>query len=65
MNLKTEREKRGITQQTVARAMGLTQPNYARIESGQREPTKQQAKAFKNAMLLYDNGHWPEVLEGT
>jgi len=65
MNLKTEREKRGLIQQTVARAMGLTQSNYARIESGQREPTKQQDKAFKNAMLLYDNGHWLEVLEGT
>lgn len=63
MSLKTEREKRGLTQTTVAKAMGMRPGAYNVIETGdQRKPTKQHRAAFRMAMRLYDMDQWPEVL---
>lgn len=43
--------------------MGMTQPSYARIESGQRNPTKQHLASFRMAMMLFDKGLWELVLK--
>ena len=64
MNLKNERQKRGLIQSDVAKAMGMAQPAYARIETVSREPTKQQRAAFRMAMMLFDAGMWADLLCG-
>jgi DNA-binding XRE family transcriptional regulator len=63
-DMRGEREKRGLMQQTTARAIGMTQPAYARIEAGAREPTKVHLSAFRMAMRLYDLGEWAWCLFG-
>jgi transcriptional regulator with XRE-family HTH domain len=54
MNLKTEREKRGLSQGEVAQMMGMDRTAYWRIESGYRGPTRQQKASFEMAMRLHD-----------
>lgn len=38
--LKARREQLGLTQAEVAKAVGIAQPNYARLESGANENPK-------------------------
>jgi len=54
MTSKQYREARlrmGLTQSALAAELGMTQQMVARIESGKRQPTKQQAAAIELAML--------------
>lgn len=37
--LKTAREKKGLTQREVARAIGVSQPAYCNFESGYKVPS--------------------------
>ena len=54
--MKSQRAKRGLTQSTLALAMGMNQRSYSRIESGARCPTKQQEASFKMAMIIHEAG---------
>lgn len=45
------RKSLNLTQSEMAKKLGMTQPSIARIESGARQPTKQQAAAI---FLLVD-----------
>jgi len=45
-----------ITQADLAKIMGMTQPAIARIESGSRQPTKQQAAALRVIAVVTRNG---------
>ena len=40
------REALGLTQVELAEWLGMEQPHISRIESGERQPTKQQAAAI-------------------
>lgn len=63
MNLKTERESRGLTQTEVAKCMGMLPGDYCKIESGaERKPTKIQRACFLSVMLHHDKGTIDELL---
>jgi len=49
-NIEKARSLRGYSQEQVARALGVSRPSYANIESGKKELTLSQAKAL-SAML--------------
>ena len=61
MNMRYERESRGLLQREVAAGMGMIPCHYSRIESGPREPTKQQVASFRNLMLIFDYNLWDEM----
>ena len=46
--LKTAREKKGLTQREVARAIGVSQPAYCNFESGYKVPSLVIAKSISN-----------------
>jgi len=46
------RLRMGLTQSSIAAELGMTQQMVARIESGARQPTRQQAAAIRNLELL-------------
>lgn len=48
--LKTAREKKGLTQREVARAIGVSQPAYCQFESGYKIPSLAVAKSISNAL---------------
>ena len=50
-NLKEERQKRGWSQNTLARMVGVTQTAIQKIETGQREPSH---SVYCKLMFLFD-----------
>jgi transcriptional regulator with XRE-family HTH domain len=48
--LKTAREKKGLTQREVARAIGVSQPAYCNFESGYKVPSLVIAKSISNVL---------------
>ncbi len=46
------RKKLGLTQNELAQIMGMNQPGIARLESGERQPTKQHSATIKLILLL-------------
>lgn len=48
--LKTAREKKGLTQRQVARAIGVSQPAYCNFESGYKVPSLVIAKSISNVL---------------
>lgn len=47
------RKKIGLSQAKIARILGMTQQSYSRLESGNRQPTRQQVAAIKMLDLLH------------
>lgn len=48
--LKEAREKKGLTQREMARAIGVSQPAYCQFESGYKIPSLAVAKSISNAL---------------
>ena len=53
------REHLGLTQEEVARRMGITQPAYAKLEGGKRQPRVATCKRIASAMGI----EWEQVAE--
>ncbi len=51
--LKTAREKKGLTQREVARAIGVSQPAYCNFESGYKVPSLVIAKSISNVLTRF------------
>ena len=55
--MKKAREAMGLSTATMARLMGITiVSNYQRLESGRRQPTKQQKATVRALLLLHRHG---------
>lgn len=63
MDLKDRRETMGLTQKEMGSLMGLSQPNYSRIENGGRKPTIQQIKHVEKIEELYLAGRLKKFLK--
>ena len=46
------RKERGLTQEQVAKALGVSRPTYVSIESGNRELTLSQAEALASILKI-------------
>jgi DNA-binding XRE family transcriptional regulator/uncharacterized phage-associated protein len=51
-NIEKARALRGYSQEQVARALGISRPSYANIESGKKELTISQAKALSSMLCI-------------
>jgi transcriptional regulator with XRE-family HTH domain len=61
--LKIEREKRGLSTQSIADALGVSQPTISRIENGMKRASPTLAKRiaqYLGAPLTYDQILFPE-----
>lgn len=50
---KAARKKTGMSQKQLAEKLGMTQQMVSRIETGTRQPTKQQAAAMRLLLILH------------
>ena len=48
--IKFHREKRGLTQENVAMSLGIKVPNYAKYESGERNPKRDRLEQIANIL---------------
>lgn len=62
MDIKAIREKLGLTQEEIARKLGVSWGTIARWEAGKSKPSKLARKALEN--LLKETEEKPEVAEG-
>jgi len=51
-NIEKARSLRGYSQEQIARALGISRPTYANIESGKKELTISQAKALSSMLCI-------------
>jgi DNA-binding XRE family transcriptional regulator len=58
--LKAARESLGLTEETMAQLLGMRKQHYVRLEAGAegRQPTKQQARAVENYLIIYEQTPW-------
>lgn len=59
MDLKAERIKKGLTQQELAKALGISRSAYTNIENRKRKPTIKTAK--KLGVIL--DFPWPNIFD--
>ena len=56
------RQSMGLTQQQAGRLLGMPQNAISRIESGDRQPTRQQAAAMRLLLFLQQKDLLPEYV---
>lgn len=54
VTLKEFRTKKGLTQQEIANLVGITKSMYEKLESGERNPSKETMLKFKNTFSDFD-----------